>query len=86
MSIAAQRVLASMDSNKIRKQVTDTELKAAYDTYIADISSREEVKARHILVAEKQIAEDIISQLKGGLISSRWLKKINRTKGQMAVI
>ena len=67
MSIAAQRVLAeAWISNKIRKQVTDTELKAAYDTYIADTSSREEVKARHILVAEKQIAEDIISQLKGG--------------------
>ena len=67
MSIAAQRVLAeAWISNKIRKQVTDTELKAAYDTYIADTSSREEVKARHILVAEKQTAEDIISQLEGG--------------------
>ena len=67
MSIAAQRVLAeAWISKEIRKRVTDAELKAAYDTYVADIDSREEVKARHILVAEKQTAEDIISQLNGG--------------------
>ena len=67
MSIAAQRVLAeAWVSGEIRKRITDAELKAAYDTYIADTGSREEVKARHILVAEKQTAEDIIMQLKGG--------------------
>ena len=67
MSIAAQRVLAeAWISDKIRKQVTDAELRAAYDTYIADTSSREEIKARHILVAERQTAEDIISKLKIG--------------------
>ena len=67
MSIAAQRVLAeAWVSGEIRKRITDAELKAAYDTYIADTGSREEVKARHILVAEKQTAEDIIRQLKGG--------------------
>ena len=67
MSIAAQRVLAeAWISNEIRKRVTDAELKAAYNTYIADTGSREEVKARHILVAEKQTAEDIISQLNSG--------------------
>ena len=67
MSIAAQRVLAeAWISDEIRKRVTDAELKAAYDTYIADTGSREEVKARHILVAEKQTAENIISQLNGG--------------------
>ena len=67
MSIAAQRVLAeAWISDEIRKRVTDAELKAAYNTYIADTGSREEVKARHILVAKKQTAEDIISQLNGG--------------------
>ena len=51
MSIAAQRVLAeAWISSEIRKRVTDAELKAAYDTYIADTGSRAEVKARHILV------------------------------------
>ena len=67
MSIAAQRVLAeAWISDEIRKRVTDAKLKAAYDTYIADTGSREEVKARHILVAEKQTAEDIISKLRDG--------------------
>ena len=67
MSIAAQRVLAeAWVSGEIRKRITDAELKAAYDTYVADTGSREEVKARHILVTEKQTAEDIIRQLKGG--------------------
>ena len=67
MSIAAQRVLAeAWISDEIRKRVTDAELKAAYDTYIADTGSRQEVKARHILVAERQTAEDIIIQLAGG--------------------
>ena len=67
MSIAAQRVLAeAWIGQEIRKRVTDADLKAAYDTYIADTGSREEVKARHILVAEKQTAEDIIKQLDGG--------------------
>ena len=67
MSIAAQRVLAeAWVSGEIRKRVTDAELKAAYDTYIADTGSREEVKARHILVTEKQTAEEIIKRLKGG--------------------
>jgi peptidyl-prolyl cis-trans isomerase C len=68
MSIAAQRVLAeAWISDEIRKRVTKAKLKAAYDTYIADTGSREEVKARHILVADEQTAEDIISQLKGGV-------------------
>ena len=67
MSIAAQRVLAeAWISDELRKRVTEAELKAAYNTYIADTGSREEVKARHILVAKKQTAEDIISQLNGG--------------------
>ena len=67
MSIAAQRVLAeAWISDEIRKRVTDAELKAAYDTYIADTGSRQEVKARHILVAERQTAEDIIIHLAGG--------------------
>ena len=67
MSIAAQRVLAeAWISEEIRKRVTDAEIKVAYDTYVADTVSRAEVKARHILVTEKQTAEDIINQLKGG--------------------
>ena len=67
MSIAAQRVLAeAWISRELRTRVTEDDLKAAYETYVADTGSREEVKARHILVAEKQTAEEIIAQLDGG--------------------
>ena len=67
MSIAAQRVLAeAWITDQIRRRVTETELKAAYKTYIADTDSREEIKARHILVAKEQTAKDVINQLKGG--------------------
>ena len=67
MSIAAQRVLAeAWISREIRNRVTEDELKSAYEIYIADTGSREEVKARHILVAEKQTAEEIIKQLDDG--------------------
>ncbi|MEC7208925.1 MAG: peptidylprolyl isomerase, partial [Pseudomonadota bacterium] len=67
MSIAAQRVLAeAWISREIRKRVTEDDLKSAYETYVADTGSREEVKARHILVAEKQTAEEIIKQLDDG--------------------
>lgn len=67
MSIAAQRVLAeAWISREIRNRVTEDELKSAYEIYIADTGSREEVKARHILVAEKQTAEEIIKQLDEG--------------------
>lgn len=67
MSIAAQRVLAeAWISREIRNRVTEDELKSAYEIYVADTGSREEVKARHILVAEKQTAEEIIKQLDEG--------------------
>lgn len=67
MSIAAQRVLAEAWLNsELRKSVTEAALQQAYDTYIADEQSRQEVRARHILVADKQAAQSIITELKGG--------------------
>ena len=67
MSIAAQRVLAeAWISQEIRKRVTDEELVSAYEIYVADTGSREEVKARHILVADEQTAKQIITDLDGG--------------------
>ncbi len=67
MSIAAQRVLAEAWLNsELRKSVTQEAIRAAYDTFVADEASREEVHARHILVAEKNAAEEIITELKDG--------------------
>ncbi len=67
MSIAAQRVLAEAWLNRqIRDIVTQETIQAAYDRYIADEAAREQISARHILVAEKSEAEEIITALKGG--------------------
>ncbi|WP_336776963.1 peptidylprolyl isomerase [Paenibacillus sp. MMO-58] len=57
---------------KIRKilepqvKVTDEDIKAYYDQNKASMSTPEQIRASHILVATKEEAEDILKQLKGG--------------------
>ena len=65
--IATERILAeAYFATEMRKMVTDEEIQSAYDRFIADSDSREEISARHILVNEKQEAVDLISKLKDG--------------------
>ena len=65
--IATERILAeAYFGTEIRKIVTEDEIAAAYDRFIADSDSREEISARHILVEEEQAALDLIEKLKGG--------------------
>ena len=65
--IATERILAeAYFGTEIRKIVTEDEIAAAYDRFIADSDSREEISARHILVEEEQAAIDLIEKLKGG--------------------
>ena len=61
------RVLADAASQKILKgkDPTDAELHAEYDTAIASMD-KTEYHARHILVATKDQADQIIKKLKGG--------------------
>jgi len=61
------RVLADAASQKILKgqEPTDAQLHAEYDTAIASMD-KTEYHARHILVASKDQAEQIIKKLKGG--------------------
>lgn len=51
---------------KIRPQVTEEELKAAYDQEAAKVQQTERVRARHILVASEQEAKDILAKLAKG--------------------
>ncbi|ACS99124.1 peptidylprolyl isomerase [Paenibacillus sp. JDR-2] len=57
---------------KIRKilepqvKVTDDDIKAYYDANKASMSTPEQIRASHILVATKEEAEDILKQLKAG--------------------
>ena len=50
----------------IQKQVTDQKLHARYDKFVKDAPPREEVHARHILVASEDEAKAIIVELKKG--------------------
>ena len=50
----------------LQKQVTDQKLHARYDKFVKDAPSREEVHARHILVASEDEAKEIIAELKKG--------------------
>ena len=65
--IATERILAeAYFATEMRKMVTDEDIEAAYDRFIADSDSREEISARHILVNEEQEAIDLIAKLTDG--------------------
>ena len=67
MEVAAMRVLAeSWIAQQVNEAITEDALAAAYKLFIADSGSREEVKARHILVPEEATARAIIEKLTGG--------------------
>jgi peptidyl-prolyl cis-trans isomerase C len=61
------RVLADSESQNYLKgkEPTEAELKAEYDTDIAAMD-KTEYHARHILVATKELAEQVIKKIKGG--------------------
>jgi peptidyl-prolyl cis-trans isomerase C len=50
----------------LQKQVTDQKLHARYDKFVKDAPPREEVNARHILLANEADAKAVIDQLKKG--------------------
>ena len=51
---------------KIRPQVTEEQIKAAYDEESAKVAQTERVRARHILLATEKEALDILARLKAG--------------------
>jgi peptidyl-prolyl cis-trans isomerase C len=67
MAFLQERALHSELIDKtIGAKITDEEVRARYDTQIADTPPVNEVKARHILVKTKEEADAIIKQLEGG--------------------
>lgn len=67
MKMAADRILAeAFLSATINSQITDEAIAAAYDTFVADTASREQVTASHILVETKEAAQEIIAKLNDG--------------------
>jgi len=67
LEVVRMRVLADAESQKFLKdkEPTDAELHAEYDTAIAAMD-KTEYHARHILVASKEQAEQLIKKIKGG--------------------
>ena len=67
MEVAAMRVLAeAWIAEQVNEAITEDALTATYKLFISDNGSREEVKARHILVPEEATARAIIEKLAGG--------------------
>ena len=67
MKAASDRVLAeSWIGEKIINEVNDAAIEKAYETFVADTASREQVTAAHILVATEDEAKAIIASLKEG--------------------
>ena len=78
MRIAAQKVLAeNWLRTELAKSVTEEAIEKAYDAYVADTSSREEVKASHILLADEQTAISAIQKLKDGADFSELAQEIS---------
>ena len=67
LELLRMRVLADAQSQKILKdkEPTDAELHAQYDIAIAGLD-KTEYKGRHILVATKEKAQELIKKIKGG--------------------
>ncbi|MGA2778965.1 MAG: peptidylprolyl isomerase [Steroidobacteraceae bacterium] len=67
LAMTRMRLLADAESQKYLKgkEPTDEELHAEYDTAVAGID-KTEYHALHILVKDKELAEQLIKKLKGG--------------------
>lgn len=67
IKIAADRVIAeSYITRRVNEQVTEEAIQTAYDAYVDDTASREQVTASHILVESEEEARAIIAQLNDG--------------------
>ena len=67
-----QKELAAMQDDLARKvyieqqitqKVTDADVKKVYDEYVSSFKSEKEIKAKHILVDNEKLAEEIITKL-----------------------
>ena len=67
MRNAAQKVLAeNWLRTELAKSVTSEAIEDAYNAYVADAASREEIRASHILLPDEQAAMNAIQKLQGG--------------------
>ena len=76
--LATERILAeAYMADEVRKVVTEEEIQNAYDRFVANADSREEISARHILLDTKEEAVDIITKLEAGADSAALAKEFS---------
>ena len=76
--IATNRILAeAYMASEVRKDVDDAAIEAAYNRFVADSDSREEISARHILVNSEEEALGLIDKLKEGADFSALAKEFS---------
>lgn len=67
IAMAKQQIIRSIYvQREVDKKISDSEVKAKYEETVGKSPDVEELKAAHILVAEKADAEKLIKELKGG--------------------
>ncbi len=67
LALAQDQVLAQVYiDHLVRKGITEQKLKTRYDKFIKEAPPREEVNARHILLASEAEAKGVIEQVKKG--------------------
>ncbi len=79
-----QVLMQSFMEDKAEKMVTDAQLKAAYEKQKKEMGKQEEVKARHILVADEAEAKKIAAELKKGGDFDKIAKEKSTDKGSGA--
>ena len=78
IKIATNRILAeAFMASEVRKDVDDAAIEAAYERFVADSDSREEISARHILVNSEEEALGLIDKLKEGADFSELAKEFS---------
>ena len=78
IQIATNRILAeAFMASEVRKDVDDAAIEAAYQRFVADSDSREEISARHILVNSEEEALGLIDKLKEGADFSELAKEFS---------
>lgn len=67
LSMAEQQIIRSIYVQRmVDKEITDAELKKAYDQYVKQIPEVQELRASHILVETKEQADALVAELKAG--------------------
>ncbi|TLU71322.1 peptidylprolyl isomerase [Lichenicoccus roseus] len=85
MQAAADTALQNIYlTRQVSPMVTDQAVRDVYDKTMAGKSGEKEVHARHILLATKAQAEDVIKQLKGGADFSKLASTLSTDKASAA--